>query len=174
MVKDSKVKKFQFNDNVMSIINAISILITYIIISFVMYFDSDFFGDVTKAIIISFTFIGLLGLITEGRKLNLSYKMKGLDCTIVGSVLLVMFCLMRAFINVNNYNKYVIFVFQIVLFLFMLTGVFVLCKGIIEMIYSVVLKSKERKLGIVSSVFIMLAQVVALVLMALQIFNIVL
>lgn len=172
MVKKNKVTN-KFNENIMSIINAISMLITYIIIGLVLYFKNDFFGSVTRAIIIGFTVVGILGIITEGRKLNLSYKMKGLDNALIGTVILVMFYLMKSFINIKNYNEYAVFVYQIVLFIFMLTGIFVFCKGIIEMIYSVCLKSKDKGLGnAVSSVFIMIAQVLALIILCLQIFNI--
>lgn len=173
MVKKNEVK-VKFNDNVMSIINAISMLITYIIIGLVLYFKNDFFGEVTKAIIIGFSVVGILGVVTEGRKLNLSYKMKGLDSILVGSAVLIMFYLMRTFIDISKYNEYAVFIYQIVLFLFMLTGIFVFCKGLVEMIYSVGLRSKSKGLGsVISSVFIMIAQVVALVVLCLQIFNIV-
>jgi len=164
----------KLNENVTSIINAISMLVTYIIIGFVMYFKNDFFGSVTKAIVIGFTIVGLLGIVTEGRKFNLSYKMKGLDNVLLGSVVLVLFYLMRAFIDISKYNEYAVFVFQIVLFLFMLVGIFVFCKGIFEMIYSVSLRSKDKGIGnVVSSVFIMIAQIVALIVLCLQVFDIV-
>ncbi len=173
MVKKS-MKENRFNDDIISIINAISMLVTYIIIGFVMYFKKDFFGSVTKAIIIGFTVVGFLGIITEGRKLNLSYKMKGLDSVLIGSVVLVMFYLMRTFIDISKYNEFSVFVYQIVLFLFMLTGIFVFCKGVMEMIYSVSLKASNSGFGnVVSSVFIMIAQVVALIVLCLQFFNIV-
>ena len=54
MVKKS-MKENRFNDDIISIINSIYMLVTYIIIGFVMYFKKDFFGSVTKAIIIGFT-----------------------------------------------------------------------------------------------------------------------
>ena len=53
MVKRSS-KRVVFNENVMSIINAISILVTYIVIGLILYFKSNFFGSVTKAIVIGF------------------------------------------------------------------------------------------------------------------------
>ena len=173
MVNKDKISN-KFSESIMNIINAISILITYIIIGFVLFFKNDFFGSVTKAIIIGFTIVGVIGFITEGRKLNISYKMKGLESVLLGGIVLIMFYLMRTFIDISKYNDYAVFAYQIVLFIFMLTGIFVFCKGIIEMIYSVSLRSKDKGLGnVISNIFIMIAQVVALIVLCLQIFNIV-
>lgn len=173
MVKRSN-KKVVFSDNVVSIINAISILVTYIVIGLILYFKSNFFGSVTKAIVIGFTVVGILGIITEGRKLNISYRLKGLDNVLVGTILMVIFYLLRVFIKTDSYNEIAVFVYQIVLFLFLLTAVFVFCKGIMEMIYSMVLKSKDKGVGvIISSILVMVAQLIALFILILQIFNIV-
>ncbi len=173
MVKRSS-KRVVFNENVMSIINAISILVTYIVIGLILYFKSNFFGSVTKAIVIGFTAVGILGIITEGRKLNINYKLKGLDNVLVGTILMVIFYLLRVFVKTDKYGEIAVFVYQIVLFLFLLTSVFVFCKGIMEMIYSMVLKSKDKGVGvIISSTLVMIAQIAALFILILQIFNIV-
>ena len=158
----------------LSIINAISILVTYIVIGLILYFKSNFFGSVTKAIVIGFTAVGILGIITEGRKLNINYKLKGLDNVLVGTILMVIFYLLRVFVKTDKYGEIAVFVYQIVLFLFLLTSVFVFCKGIMEMIYSMVLKSKDKGVGvIISSTLVMIAQIAALFILILQIFNIV-
>jgi len=173
MVKESS-KKVVISDNVRSIINAISILITYIVIGLLLYFNNNFFGSVTKAIVIGFTGVGVLGIITEGRKLNISYNLKGLDNVLIGSILMVLFYLLRVFIKTDKYGEIAVFVYQIVLFLFLLTAVFVFCKGIMEMIYSMSLKSKDKGIGvIISSTLVMIAQIIALFILILQIFNIV-
>lgn len=173
MVNESSRKNF-LSENVRSIINAISLLLTYIVIGLLLYFSKNFFGSVTKAIVIGFTAVGIIGIITEGRKLNISYNMKGLDNVLLGSILMVIFYLLKVFIKTDSYNKIAVFVFQIVLFLFLLTAVFVFCKGLLEMIYSMALKSKDKGIGIiVSSILVMIAQITALIILLLQIFNIV-
>lgn len=173
MVNESSKKNF-LSENVRSIINAISLLLTYIVIGLLLYFSKNFFGSVTKAIVIGFTAVGIIGIITEGRKLNISYNMKGLDNVLLGSILMVIFYLLKVFIKTDSYNKIAVFVFQIVLFLFLLTAVFVFCKGLLEMIYSMALKSKDKGIGIiVSSILVMIAQITALIILLLQIFNIV-
>ena len=173
MQKENKEDlKLIFSERITSVINALSLLLTYIVIGILLYVNNNFFGTVTKAIIIAFIVVGFLGIIVESRKLNLGYKIKGLENVVISCFLLVLLYLAKTYVKTSSYSSYLVFIYQMLLFFLLLISVFLFCKGIVSMIYSISIRSKNKGLGmVVSSIFIMISQLIALGILGLQIFQ---
>lgn len=172
-VKKEK-KKIVFDQKTDDSINGFALVFAFIIIGIILQFDNSFFGTATNFIKIGFVIIGILGLFTEVSKSNFNYNIKGLDNIGYGSFVLLILYLLK--ININTSKWWTIFtiLYEVALFLVMLISIYGFCKGIIEMIYSLYknYKEKNKKVNLFSSVIVMLTQLLGLILIIAQIYDI--
>lgn len=165
-------EKIIFSDKVVSIINAMSLLFTYIIIGLIIYYDNHFFGNVTKAIEVGFVVLGFIGVVTELRNLNRNYKIKGLDNVIISGFLALLLFLLKNHVNIVDCNKYFVFAFQLMSFFLLLLTIFLVFRGIISIIYSISLKTSNNSIGVIlSNIILMILQVISLFILVLLIFD---
>lgn len=162
-----------FNDNILNIINAVSLLFTYLFMGIIICIDKNFFGKVTRAIEIAFVVVGIIGFIFEVRRLNKNFSIKGIDNVLISSLLFPMFLLAKCCVSTDGCNNFIVFIYQILIFVILLLMIFLFCKGIVEVIYSLYLKHKEKSIGfMLSSIIIMFGQVFGLILICVHIFQI--
>lgn len=170
----SEKKKIVFDEKTDNSINGFALVFAFIIIGIILQFDNSFFGTTTNFIKISFVIIGILGLFTEVSKLNINYNIKGLDNIGCGSFVLLILYLLKINVNTNNWWEIFIILYEVVLFFLILVSIYGLCKGIIEMIYSLYknYKEKHKKVNLFSSIIVMLTQLLGLMLIIAQIYDI--
>ena len=169
-----KNKKIVFDQKTDDSINRFAVVFAFIIIGIILQFDKSFFGTSTNFIKIGFVIIGILGLFTEVSKLNFNYNIKGLDNIGYGSLVLLILYLLKININTGNWWKIFIILYEAVLFFLILVSIYGLCKGVIEMIYSLYknYKEKHKKENLFSSILVMLTQLLGLMLIIAQIYDI--
>ena len=169
-------KRPVFSEFQINIINTFSMIVTYIIIGLILNIDYEYFGTASKAIIISLIVLGLFGLVTELRKLNKLYGIRGLAEFTIGSFMFCCFLFMKMFTNANGYNDFVQFLYQLILCLLLMIVIFSICKGVIKMFWSVVIsynrKFKGKRKGILfSRIMFVITQCVGIGLLFLLFYN---
>lgn len=173
--KIKKEKSVVFDEKIDSSINGFSIVLAFIIVGIMLEFDNSFFGVATKSVQITFIIVGILGLTTEIKNLNLSYNIKGLDNLIMGIFLLGITYIMKIYIAPQNWFFIFKYVYEIILFLIMLFSIYGLSRGLIEMIYSLYKNYKEnnKKKNLFSSAIVIISQILGLALIVAQIYEII-
>lgn len=169
-----KKNNIVFNENIDSSINGFALVFAFIIIGIILQFDNSFFGNATNIIKIIFIVIGILGLFTEISNLNINYDIKGLNNIGIGLFLLIISYLLKVNINPNNWFEILFILYEILLFFIILISVYGLCRGLIEMAYSLYknYKGKNKKGNLFSSIIVVLTQLFGLVLLVAQIYDI--
>ena len=169
-----KKNNIVFNENIDSSINGFALVFAFIIIGIILQFDNSFFGNATNIIKIIFIVVGILGLFTEISNLNINYDIKGLNNIGIGLFLLIISYLLKVNINPNNWFEILFILYEILLFFIILISVYGLCRGLIEMAYSLYknYKEKNKKGNLFSSIIVVLTQLFGLVLLAAQIYDI--
>lgn len=169
-----KKNNIVFNENIDSSINGFALVIAFIIIGIILQFDNSFFGNATSIIKIVFIVIGILGLFTEISKLNINYEIKGLNNIGSGLFLLIISYLLKVYINPNNWFEILFILYEVFLFFIILISVYGLCKGLIEMFFSLYknYKEKNKKMNLFSSIMVVLTQLFGLILLVAQIYDI--
>lgn len=169
-----KKNNIVFNENIDSSINGFALVFAFIIIGIILQFDNSFFGNATNIIKIVFIVVGILGLFTEISNLNINYDIKGLNNIGIGLFLLIISYLLKVNINPNNWFEILFILYEILLFFIILISVYGLCRGLIEMAYSLYknYKAKNKKGNLFSSIIVVLTQLFGLVLLVAQIYDI--
>ena len=169
-----KKNNIVFNENIDSSINGFALVFAFIIIGIILQFDNSFFGNATNIIKIIFIVVGILGLFTEISNLNINYDIKGLNNIGIGLFLLIISYLLKVNINPNNWFEILFILYEILLFFIILISVYGLCRGLIEMAYSLYknYKEKNKKGNLFSSIIVVLTQLLGLVLLVAQIYDI--
>ena len=169
-----KKNNIVFNENIDSSINGFALVIAFIIIGIILQFDNSFFGNATSIIKIVFIVIGILGLFTEINKLNINYEIKGLNNIGSGLFLLIISYLLKVYINPNNWFEILFILYEVFLFFIILIFVYGLCRGLIEMFFSLYknYKEKNKKMNLFSSIMVVLTQLFGLILLVAQIYDI--
>ena len=163
-----------FDENTDSSINGFALVFAFIIMGIILQFDNSFFGNATNIIKIVFIVIGILGLFTEISNLNISYDIKGLNNIRAGLFMLIISYLLKVYINPDNWFEILFILYEVFLFFIILISVYGLCRGLIEMVYSLYknYKEKNKKGNLFSSIMIVLTQLFGLALLVAQIYDI--
>lgn len=174
MKYNKKKNNIVFNENIDSSINGFALVIAFIIIGIILQFDNSFFGNATNIIKLVFIVIGILGLFTEISKLNINFEIKGLNNIGSGLFFLMISYLLKNYINPNNWFEILFILYEIFLFFIILISVYMLCRGLIEMVYSLYMnyKEKNKKRNLFSSIMVVLTQLFGLILLVAQIYDI--
>lgn len=172
--KIKKEKQIVFDEQTDSSINGFSVVLAFIAVGIILQFDNSYFGGATKSIQITFILIGILGLMTEIKNLNISYNIKGLDNIIMGLFLLGVTYVMKAYIHPETWFLLLKYIYEIILFLIILFAIYGLSRGLIEMIYSLYKNYKEnnKKKKLFSSAIVIISQILGLALIVAQIYEI--
>ena len=120
MVKKINKKDIIFDEKTDKSINGFALVSAFIVIGVILQFDNSFFGTSTKIIKITFIVVGILGLFTEIKNLNISYNIKGLDDIILGVVLLIVGYYIKDCVNIENWIEPFISLYEFVLFFWIL------------------------------------------------------
>lgn len=167
-------KKIVFNEEIDNSINGFALVLAFIIIGIILQFDNSFFGGATHIIKLVFIVIGILGLFTEISNLNISYNIKGLDNICTGIFLLVISYLLKIYVYPDNWLEFFLILYEVFLFFIILISIYGLCRGLIEMTYSLYqnYKEKHKKGNLFTSLIVVLTQLFGLVLVLAQIYDI--
>lgn len=176
MKKGNKIKnnKVVFDEKTDSSINGFALVFAFIIVGVILQFDNSFFGNATTIIQVSFIVCGLLGLFTEISNLNIRHNIKGLDNIGPAVFLLVVSYLLKTYIDTSKWFEIISTLYEVFLFFIILLSIYGFCKGIIEMLYSLYknYKEKHKKENLFSSIMIVLSQLLGLVLILAQIYDV--
>lgn len=172
----NKDKKIVFNEKVDDSINGFAVVFTFIIVGIILQFDNSFLGIANNVIKIIFIIIGILGFFTEVKKLNLEYNIKGLDNIVIGILLLIGMLFIRIYVIIDNWFFLFKYVFQISIFIIILLSIYAIIRGFIEMMYSILINYKKdsgnRIKNILKSIVVIITQLLGIVLIIAQIYNI--
>lgn len=176
MKKGNKIKnnKVVFDEKTDSSINGFALVFAFIIVGIILQFDNSFFGNTTPIIQASFIVCGIFGLFTEIKKLNIRHNIKGLYDIGMGIFWLVCCYMLKNYIDPSKWFEIFSTLYEVGLFLLILLSIFGFCKGIIEMVYSIYInyKEKHKKENLFSSIMIVLSQLLGLVLILAQIYDV--
>lgn len=164
-----------FSEKIDSTIQGFSLVLAFIIFGIMLQFDVDFFGNATKFFQILFVVLGVIGLFTEIRKLNFYNNIKGLDNIIYGIITVLVFIFLRNNINTVNWLKIIIPLYEFILFIMILVGIYGACEGIIQMIFSIYTNYTKKENGrkiVFTNILMVLGQLLGLALMVAQIYEI--
>lgn len=167
-------KKIVFNKEIDNSINGFALVLAFIIIGIILQFDNSFFGGATNIVKIIFIGIGILGLFTEISNLNINYNIKGLDNICTGIFLLVISYLLKTYVYTNKWTIIFLILYEVFLFFIILISIYGLCKGLIEMAYSLYKNyiEKHKRGNLFTSIIVVLTQLFGLVLVLAQIYDI--
>lgn len=176
-VEKNKVKKIVFNEKTDNAISGFALVLAFIGVGIILQFDNDFFGIATNFIKIIFIVVGILGFITEVTKLNFKNDIKGLDNLLLGVFLLIILIAMRTYINADNWFLIIKYCYQVLLFLFILLSIYGFARGLIEMLYSIIINyrkdnGKSKKESAFKNIIFVLSQLFGLLLIIAQIYAI--
>ena len=182
-LKINRAKKIVFNEEIDSSISVFSIVLTFIIIGIILQFDNSFFGSSTNIIKISFIVSGMLGFLTEIKKINIKHNIKGIDNIFFGLIIFIGVYLLKNFISSMDMNSIWFVLFDIItiryllIFLLMLIAIFGFFRGILELVYSIYLRYKEsnkseKNKSLFTNIVLVLSQLLGLVLINAQIYDI--
>ena len=173
-MKKINKKDVIFDEKIDKSINGFALVSAFIVIGVILQFDNSFFGTSTKIIKITFIIVGILGLFTEIKKLNISYNIKGLDDIILGIILLIVGYSIKRHFDINNWIEPFISLYEFVLFFWILISLFGFCKGMYTMIYSIYNNYKEnpKNSKFYSSILASISQLLGIALILAQIYDI--
>ena len=164
--KEKKEKRIVFNEEIDDNISGVALIIAFVVMGIFLQFNSDFFGGGTNGVRITFITIGVIGLIVELSRIISKSKVKG-----IGDIGLGVFLLLISY-TIHNFLSF--FGVNIVVFLLSLISIFGLSKGLLEMIYSIYLISKNsKKKELYFNTVKVITQLLALVLVIIQIYDLI-
>ncbi len=164
-----KEKKIVFSEEIDSTISGFALVITFIVIGIFLIFNKEYFGNQIVSAVIQWLFIiiGCLGFATEISKINKGMGIKGIDNSIIGIVLIMIwagiyYCIKHWIGNVLG-------------FVILIIGLYGGCRGILEFIYSIIKIGKEKKkeqkneLNVMKEIILMLSEMAGMGLIVIQI-----
>lgn len=171
-------KKIIFTKEVDDIINGLALVLAFLVLGIILQFKETFFGEATFVIKIAFIFIGLIGVFTEASNLNKRLEIIGLDSVACGGILLLVAYYSKNLENMFKLSesfKFIGIIGYIILAFFFLVSFYIICEGIMQLIYSIRLKfdNKKGKFNLISSIIMPLTQIFSLILIFFQIYQIV-
>jgi len=136
MVKKDLKKKNVFSEWQINTINVFALIISYIIMGLFLSSKSDFFGNYTKTIIISLVSLGIFGLLTEIRRINYLYGIRGLAEEIIGIFMFLVYNFTDEFLSPVGQGKFAEFSYEVLLCLSLFIVLFCLVRGFIKIFWS--------------------------------------
>ena len=174
-VRSKKEEKVTFTKEIDSEISGYALTFTLIILGIALQFFPKVFGNVDKAVSISFIILGFLSLYSELQKAVKKYDVKGFDDIFSAVVLFIILFGIKYLVKVNI-GKYLAIVKFIYIF-FIMVVVFGFISGIIKMGYSLYLyykkDTKRSKKKYFNSAFKFIVKIFGLLLVILQIVEII-
>ena len=169
MEQNKQSKKVTFSEEVESSINGFALVITFIIVGIFLLFNKDYFVNQIVATIMQCLFItiGLLGFGTEISKLNKNKGIKGINDLIIGIIMVAIWAVIYYW--VKNW------IGNLIGFFFLIMGLYGGCRGIIEILYSLIKIKKEHKeiqkgnLEIIKEIILILSEISGIALIVIQI-----
>jgi hypothetical protein len=176
-VKQNKVKKIIFDERTDSTINGFAVVLAFVGVGIILQLDNNFFGLATNFIKIVFIVVGILGFITEVNRLNFKNDIKGLYNLLLGVFLLIILIAMKTYIHADSWFFIIKYFYQVLLFLFILFSIYGFARGLIEMIYSIMINYKKdngklKKESVFKNIVFVLSQLFGLLLIIAQIYAI--
>ena len=175
MKKIRQAKEIVFDEKIDSSINGFALVFAFIIIGIMLQFDNSFFGSATTMIKIVFIIVGIMGLFTEIKRLNIRLNIKGLGDIGIGVFILTVSYLLKINIDVSDWIEIIVILYEMFLFFTILISIYGCCKGLIEMFYSIYKNYKENRnkmINLFSSIMAVLSQLFGLVLILAQIYDV--
>lgn len=168
-MKQEKEKKIIFSEEIDSSISGFSLVITFIIVGLFLLFNKDYFENQTVSKVIQWIFIvmGCLGFGTEISKMNKDKGIRGIDDLIVGVILVGIWAVIYYFVGY--------WIGNVIGFLILIMGVYGSSQGIIKIIYSFTLISKNHinnktgKLHFIKEIILILSEILGIALIVVQI-----
>ncbi len=167
MEQKNKENNVTFSEKIDNTINGFALVITFITIGIFLLFNKNYFGNELIATIIQWTFIalGCLGFSTEISRMNKDRNIKGIDNVVLGIVLIIIWSVI--YFLIKNW------IGSSIGFLFLVFGIYGICRGIIEIGYSIMSKGQKEyrgnKLGIIKEIVIIISEIAGIALIIIQI-----
>lgn len=163
--EQKKEKKIVFSEEIDSLIEGLTLGVSFIAIGLFLIFVPDYFGNELVGEVVQWIFIivGILGLIVEFGKLKPVSSIKGFDDLWLGALLL------GAWAALVFATKHLIW--HIVSFFGMVLGIYASVRGLFRIIYSIYLNRTNKvqsKGTIVSDVLIFMTKLFSLALVIVQ------
>ena len=122
--------------------------------------------------------IGIIGAFTEASNLNQRLDIMGFDNVAVGGLLLFATYSsknLEKILKLSESFKFIGIIGYVILAFFFLLSFYIICEGIIQIIYSIRLKfvDKKGKFNLISSIIMPLSQIFSLILIFFQIYEII-
>lgn len=158
--------KIVFSERIDSIINGLTLGISFILIGLFLLFAPDYFGNKAAGVAVRWVFIifGSLGLIVEFKKIKPASNIEGLSDLWAGIFLLSVWAVL--FFLVNH------IIGNIAGFFCLVVGAYGFILGLFRVVYSLYIitkNKKESKGNVTSDVIILLTKIFSLVLVVIQI-----
>lgn len=171
-------KKIIFNKEIDDIINGLALVLAFLILGIILQFKENFFGEETFVIKIVFIIIGIIGAFTEASNLNKRLGIIGFDNVAGGGFLLFVTYSsknLEKIVKLSESIKFMGVIGYVILAFFFLLSFYIICEGIIQIIYSIRLKfvDKKGKFNLISSIIMPLSQIFSLILIFFQIYEII-
>lgn len=176
MKEKNKEKKITFNESVDSSITGFSLVCALLITGVFLQFNDNFFGITTNIIKIIFIIVGFIGLCVEIGHLNKKLEIKGFDRIVTAFIFILGVFGIQFLLGTCADSKLIIMICNIIMFIFMFFAVYYISEGIIQIFYSIYLKSKDKKnkrKNILSRIMITLTQLASLLLILAQIYDLI-
>lgn len=166
MAKKQSEKKIVFSEEVDSLISGLTLGLAFVVVGVILVLIPDYFGSKTIGNIIRWLFIvvGILGLLTEFRKIKPMSGIKGFNDFLAGVFLLAVWAVLYF------WTKHVIA--NIIGFFFLILGVYGSMSGVFKIGYSIYLAGKNNRIkkgNVASDVLVLLTKVASIILVAIQI-----
>lgn len=133
--KDIK-KKTIFSEWQINMINIFALIISYIIMGLLLNYNSNLFGVYTRTIIISLVSFGIFGLLTEIRRINCLYGIRGLAEEVIGIFMFLVYNFTDEFLSPVGHGKFASFAYEVLLCISLFIVLFCIVRGFIKIFWS--------------------------------------
>jgi hypothetical protein len=162
-------KKIVFSEDIDHKISGFSLGFAFITTGLILLVFPDFFisESITDIIRKTYIFVGIIGLIVELNK-NKSNDIKGIGDLVLGLSIILIAIIIYIYIDM--------IVFNILSFLLLQIALFGFFRGLVSIIYSLILKTKNNsttKKNIISEILLMFTRFASLTLIIFQIIEVV-
>lgn len=172
-----KEKKYLFNQEIDGAIDGFALVFTFISLGILLQYNASIFGELNFVMKIVFITIGLLGFISETSKLVKNTALKGTNDLIIALVLLIILFGVRNAIKIpKEWPNLINYIYDIGFIFILLICLFGLFLGIMRVIYSLYIISKDRTKEKNSTKFkislTIISQIFGIILIIAQIYDI--
>lgn len=170
-------KKSVFSEWQINMINIFALILSYIIMGILLNYDSSFFGNYTRTIIISLVCLGIFGLMTEVRSMNYMYGIRGLAEEIIGIFMFLVYNFTDEFLSPVGHGKFVQFSYEVLLCLSLFIVLFCIIRGFIKIFWSTYISytrkfKNKRKDILITRVLFALVECIGILLIYILLYRI--